>query len=548
MRNEAGPSDSVTGEVAPPEWGRIDRRRFLSLSAGAVALPGLLGSRAAGSVDALAHLAKPKRGGSVTWGTTADPVHLSPYGEPLGATVESLQMIYESLVAWDPRTLKIGPSLATKWEIPDNTTYVFHLRPGVKFHSGKPLTADDVKYSLETQKSPPPPGLPTNSAYPHIASVEVVDPMTVKVTQTQPDPTLLGYLAWRNSSFIIPQNMYASDTQTHADGTGPFKLLEYVPNDHVTFTRNTHYWKSGLPYLDKLTFKILPDEPTRLTAIRAGAIDGTTVSTDSAKTLESVRSLNVLKGPVANCIVMYFKLNGPPKPWHDPRVRQAVNFAIDRQAIIDNVFGGQGHFSSIVPDGYGDWSIPQHTLRTKYEKHDKAHAKALLKQAGYPDGFDFTLIVIATPVMYPQIAQVVAAHLGEVGIKAKVQPLQSATFEEHTQVSGDIDCALTGKGIRDDVSGFFVDVNRSKQPWFVGGWSNDKFNNLMDTGLEETSAAKRKAVYTSAQEIVLTELPIMPLVGYNEFQPVVNRLKGMYVAYPGYEPGLTQAWVTTPGS
>src|SRR5215472_3976876 len=175
----------------------------------------------------------PKQGGTITWAMSSDPVTFAPFGISNTSSAEPKNLAYESLVRWD-QNLKVQPALAESWETPDNKTYIFHLRQGVKFHSGKELDSADVVYSLNAQKTPPPPGN-VNSFYPKIGSVEAVDKYTVRLHMSQPDGTVLGYLAWNIYSYIAPDGLYDKmDPRNAADGTGPFKITEFVPNDHVT--------------------------------------------------------------------------------------------------------------------------------------------------------------------------------------------------------------------------------------------------------------------------------------------------------------------------
>ncbi len=160
-----------------------------------------------------------------------------------------------------------------------------------------------------------------------------------------PDARVYGYLAWGRYSSIVPNGMYQMlDPATNGIGTGPFMLSgPYVPNTGMTFVKNPNFWKSGLPYLDAITYKIITDEQTRIAALRAGAIHGATVSADSAAALNGANGLTVLHGLNASFRELQFTVkSGETKPWHDKRVRQAVNFAINRQNIIDKVYGGFG--------------------------------------------------------------------------------------------------------------------------------------------------------------------------------------------------------------
>lgn len=180
---------------------------------------------------------KPKYGGKLTWALDQDPVNLVPFGAIPTANHWGKEMMYDSLVEWD-KDLNVQPALAEKWETPDNKTWVWHLRQGVKFHDGKEVTAEDVKYSIELQANPPEPGIKI-AQYPSIVSVDVVDKYTAKFNMKGPDPTVIGYLAWARYSAIIPQDMYQkANLVTTGIGTGPFKLVEYVAKDRVVYTKN----------------------------------------------------------------------------------------------------------------------------------------------------------------------------------------------------------------------------------------------------------------------------------------------------------------------
>ena len=147
-------------------------------------------------------------------------------------------------------------------------------------------------------------------------------------------------------------------------------MVGFDPNDKVEYVRNTRFWKQGLPYMEAMTLKTLPDEQARIAALRAGAIDGATLSTDGANAFRNNNGFTVLKGGTAAFRELQFTIKGDPKPWHDIRVRQAVNLAINRQAIINSVYGGNGNYSGIVPPGYGPWPLTQAELKQKYQKFD----------------------------------------------------------------------------------------------------------------------------------------------------------------------------------
>jgi len=500
--------------------------------------PQLLGSAAYAA-------AAPKRGGTITWGMTSDPVNYAPFGGVAGSSFEVTSLVYESLLAWD-KNLKILPALATSFQIPDNKTYIFKLRQGVKFHNGQELTSDDVKYSLELQKTPPPPGV-IQGFYPKIVGVDATDKYTVTIHMGEPDATLLGYLAWGRYSWIVPKGLYDQmDVRTKAVGTGPFKLTEFIPNDHSTFVRNQDYWNKSLPYLDGITMKVMQDEQARVAALRTGAIDGSTFTSDTTKTMANDSNLTVLKGLQASFREMELTIHGDGKPWNNVKVRQAVSAAINRQEIIDKVYGGDALFTSKIPIGYGDWPIPQDALHKTYEVFDVNKAKQLMAEAGVANGFSVTLQSIAHPTDYTESAQVIKQQLAAININVTVQPLEIGTFAANNG-NGSFEWQNTGRGMRGDPSGYIADFDPTSavdKAWYGGGYNNQELNNLYFQGIHETNPVKRLPLYRRMQEIVITEWPAIPLVNPMVYQVVRKRLNGYYVSFVGNEVALLQSWVS----
>ena len=481
----------------------------------------------------------------MTWALVADPATLTPFGIGNTSSAEVKNLVYESLVGWD-RDLNLVPALAESWTMPDPMTYEFALRKGVLFHSGKELDSQDVKYSFELQKNPPAPGSVT-AFYPKIASIETPDQYTVRFRMSQPDGTLLGYCAWLTYSFVVPAGLYdRMDTRSNADGTGPFVVQAYVPNDRVELARHERYWNRDLPHPDTLTLKVLPDVQARLANLVSGTIDGTTLSSDIALAVASNQDVTLIKGPSAAFRELHFRIKGDGAPWNDVRVRQAINFAIDRQKLIDNVYAGEAAYTSKIPPSYGHWPIPEEELRSNFQRFDVEAARRLMAEAGHADGFAVTMQAISSPDDYVQIAQILAEQLKQININVTVQPLEIGTFAKNDS-AGDFEWSLTGRGMRGDPSGYFTDFDpqgSTYKAWFEGGYSNEQLTQLIYSGIAEADEAKRAQLYRKLQEIVLTEWPTMPLVAPVKFQAVRSRLQNMYVSVDDTQRGLAQAWVT----
>jgi peptide/nickel transport system substrate-binding protein len=487
-----------------------------------------------------------KKGGKLTWALEQDPVHVIPYGAVPTANHWAKEFMYESLLKWD-RNLKEQPSLATEWSAPDDKTYVFKIRQGVKFHDGTTMTAEDVKWGIEAQANPQPPGIRTQ--YPgKITSIDVVDASTVRINMSGPDPSVIGYFAWERYTPVTPQGIYDKvNVLTQGIGTGPYKLVEFVPNDRVVYQRFGDYWNKDLPYLDEITLKVLPDEQARVAALRSGAVDGATFTPDVARTLQNDRNLEVLKGLYAAHKEIQFLIKGSEKnPWHDIKVRQAINHAINRQDIIDKVFGGDAVYSGLIPPGYGEWPLSEADLKNNYLKYDVAKSKQLLTEAGFANGFEFELQSIAAPRFITQSAEVVSENLKAVGIKANVVPLEIGTFAKNNGDGTFPGGQLTARGMRGDPNGYVTEFHPKTpifEKWFQGGWQNEELTRALDDALNTPDVARRRQLYTRAQQILLTEFPHIPLVQDMKYQVIRTRLKNMYVSYTDFITGLREAWV-----
>jgi peptide/nickel transport system substrate-binding protein len=531
--------------------GRIGRRDLVRQAAVlGLSAPVVSGLLQVSSSTALAHQegGTPAAGamcsGSITWALESDPANLIPFGGVSSANMWGKELMYDSLLEWD-RELQIQPALAESYEVnEDATSYTFTLRQGVLFHNGQEMTANDVKYSFETALNPPAPGIVV-AFLANIASVEVVDDYTVAITMSKPDPTLPGVVAWSRYTPIVPAGIGDQiNWLSEGIGTGPYRLVEYVSNDRVVYTCNEDYWKPGVPCIRDVTLKVLTDEQSRVAALRSGEIDGGTLTADVARTLENEASLQILEGLFAAPRVIQFNTT-EDVPWRDVRVRQAINLAIDRQEIIDNVYGGNAEITGAIPPGYGEWSLPAERLQELYTPNVE-QAMALMQEAGLQDGFDVTLQAIAAPREFTQIAEIVREQLRPLNINVTVEPLEIGTFATNIG-DGTFQWASTGRGMRGDPSGFVVDFRSGTAlnvKWFGDGWSNEEIDRLYDEALATADVDQRLAAYQRIQEIIAEDVPNLYTVQPFKFQVANQRVEGMYVSYTDFNPGLRTACVT----
>jgi peptide/nickel transport system substrate-binding protein len=351
---------------------------------------------------------------------------------------------------------------------------------------------------------------------------------------------VFGFLAWGRYSPIVPAGLYDQiNVARNAIGTGPYKMVGFNPNDRVEYVANKDFWKAYQPYMDAMTLKTLTDEQARIAALRAGAIDGATLSEDGANAVKGDSNLVVLKGGTAAFRELQITIKGDPKPWHDVRVRQAVNMAIDRQAIINVVYGGNGNFSGIVPPGYGPWPLSQAELKTKYQKVNLVKAKALMAAAGQSKGFSVNLSTFSTPLDFQQVASVIKSQLQAINIDVNIVAQEPGTFAANNG-TGNFDWDLTARGMRGDVDGYLNEYNPANtiyQRWYPL-WKNKKVWRDVGNGKITLDPAKRAPLYRDAQLQLQNDLPEIGLVQINKYQVVNKRVQGMYVAFDDFNTGL----------
>ena len=542
MSEEQGPGDAK---------GQMKRRDLLAkagvIGAGAVAAGSLAGSATAGR-KAKAATPKIRRGGRLVMGLESDPVAVAPYGMAPGAAMWGKEFAYDSLTEFD-RGLNIKPALATSWKVESKTAILFNLRKGVKFHNGKELTAEDVKYSVEKMLKVPPPGSQAVAANvpATLLGAEVVSKYQVRMRMSAPDARLLGFFAWQRYSPIVPEGLYDQiNVSRNAIGTGPYRMVGFNPLDRVEYVANQSFWKSGQPYMDAITLKVMTDEQARIAALRAGAIDLATLSVDAARSLRNDSSLQVISNLNAAFRELQMTLKpGRNEPWADVRVRRAVNFAINRQQIINTVYSGEAAFSSYVPPGYGPWPLTPAELKNKYAKYDLPAAKKLMADAGASKGFSVNMTIVSLQD-YPSVAALLVQQMKAINIDVNIKATEIGTFAAIYN-AGSYDWFLNGRGMRGDVDGFVQEFHPASATFKI---QTPAYKNLaawkaIGNGRIQLDEAKRKPMYRTAQQ-ALWDNPIqMPLVAIRKYQVASKRLQNHYVAFSDFNTGLRTAWLSS---
>ena len=485
----------------------------------------------------------PRRGGSSVWAMESDPVALNPITNSNFSSTQGFEHSYESLTAYNDK-LEIIPALAESWETPDDLTYIFNLRKGVKWHDGSDFTAEDVKYTFDLVLQKDGPAVWRNN-FDQIETVEIVDPHTVKFTTKSPFPGMLGACAILRSSAIIPKGAFEKgNLDNTVVGTGPYKLVEYVPKDYVKLVRNPDYWGDPFPYLDEVTFKIMEEEETRIAALRAGTVDYAFLSAEGAERVKSEPNLVLQQGPRTYLYVMIF--NMLREPWSNPKVRLALSYATNRLEIIDKALSGAGTVSGPIATGFGNWFVAPDQLLSGYYKSDIERAKALLKEAGVAEGQKLDLLVTNfSGEVFSRTAVVFQEQMKQIGIDVQIRQVEQGVFIKEASPDGNwnYDMNINAYSPRHDPDGYLWARFFSENPYAVG-YKNPKMDELLKTARATIDPAQRKVMYDEIQGILLEEAPMLWIAVDNASEVTQSYLKGyVRTAFTRRDWGLKNAWL-----
>ena len=337
---------------------------------------------------------------------------LDPHKTVKAGTREVMFNVFEGLMKPTPDG-DLTPAIAESYEVSeDRMTYTFHLREGVQFHNGETVTAEDVVYSIQRCAAATETGIVQVEAFSVIQSIETPDDKTVAITISEPSNEFISYM----TTAVLPADYDKQDTDPV--GTGPFKFVSRTAQDSVVLEKFNEYW--GTPaQLDKVTLKIMENADSLMMSLQSGAIDLCAHLT-STQVAQLEKDFNVAEGTMNLVQAMY--LNNAVEPFDDVRVRQALCYAVDKQEIIDLAFDGYGSpiGSSMYPafGKYFDDSL------TNYYTRDVEKAKALLAEAGYPDGFDMTITVPSNYKPHMDTAEVLVQQLAQIGVNATIEPIE----------------------------------------------------------------------------------------------------------------------------
>ncbi|HEY4138237.1 MAG TPA: ABC transporter substrate-binding protein, partial [Casimicrobiaceae bacterium] len=417
--------------------------------------------------------------------------------------------------------------LATAYEwAPDNKALTIKLRSGVTFHDGEKMDAAAVKYSLERHKTMA--GSNRRGELAPVASVDVVDPLTVRLNLSAPFAPLLAQLADRAGMIVSPKAAQAEGDKFGAKPVcaGPFKFVERIAQDRIVVERFPNYWNKGEIHLDRIVYLPIPDSTVRLANLRSGQLDfiERLAASDVPQLKSDARfkiakiteigyqgiTINVGKSEMAQKTAL----------GRDPRVREAFELALDRDGIVQVVMDGEA-------DVGNQWVAPTNPFYAKnvpIPKRDVARAKALLKEAGAPNP-EITLMT-PTTADGQRIAQVVQAMVKEAGFDVKIQSVEFATSLDLAD-KGQFDAYVLAWSGRADPDGNIFSFDGCKQPLNYAGYCKPEVDDLLNKSRSARDPAERKKLYEGLAAIVLKDRPIVYLYHRHWLWAYANKLSGL---------------------
>ena len=395
----------------------------------------------------------PKYGGTFDYALDRDVGSIDPHSAHSVQRINVGLMMFDQLFTFDT-TGQVVPNLVESYEIsPDGLVYTFHLRKGVKFHTGREMTAQDVKFSFERLSDPRTQALGyaelnsvlgkqefSNGEAAEITGIRVIDDYTVEIELVAPDATFTRKLAKVYTSIVGYEGIGENMEFITPVGTGPFKYVEYVPNQHLILERNPDYWQEGLPYLDSDVFRIMSDPNSRFAALQSGDIDliGVALQPEQFIQLQANPDLRGTEGTATTEITM--AMNNTREPFSNPLVRQAITHAIDKEAIVNGAFFGLG----TIIGSHMSPAEPYYVDLSNTYAYDPERARELLAEAGYADGFTIQFELPEPYNTERRTGEVIAQQLAQVGINAELSVVEWTTWINRILLGGDYDMTIIG--------------------------------------------------------------------------------------------------------
>ncbi len=511
------------------------RRQFLMTAAVTASLAGagLLGTEQfARAADA------PKRGGTLTVARTGDVVSFEPVVPSDNFSIWAKLLVFQMLARPNATGDGVDPDLAERWDVSDDKrVYTFHLRPNASFSDGTPVTAEDVAFSFDRVMHDK--DTPWGTLYPKLA-METPDPKTI-VFRLQEDYGPFLAVASLHGACIVPKAYFtklgAKDFGEKPIGSGPFQMTEWRKGDAITLDRNPHYWDAAKPYLDRVVLSIVADDNVRMLKVQSGDIDvATFVPFNQIDRLKRTGGLTVQVSPYDR--VDWFQFNHKLPIFQDVKIRQACNYAVNKEAIIKAVLFGYGEVpTSFLP------KMDMTDLEQKPYAYDLAKAKQLMAESSQPNGFAVKLKTMAGDTIGNQVGQIVQQMLLPLGIHLSVEPVEPDTQWQQIQ-NGDYEMAqvyMTSDIIDPSELVAFAVQSDGGSNAIYSSYKNPKVDELAHKAMTETDPAQRKATYKELQQTVYADAQLLWLYWTPAVTAMRDTVRG-YLVLPTGNYRLEDVW------
>jgi len=523
--------------------GQLNRIAVITGAVALLAASALVAARTSAAVQAAE---TPRRGGVLLAVIAAEPPSLDPHQEGTFANIQLVAPFYSTLLQFDPHNFpKIIGDLATEWKVsPDELTYTFQIHPGVRFHDGSPLTSADVKASYEKIVSPPP-GVVSfrKNTFQAIERIETRDPTTVVFKAKYPSASLLANFAspW---NVIFPKKYLDQDPnyfKTHVVGSGPFKFKSYTHGSSLDGERNPDYFVKDRPYLDGFKFFISTDTSVRAAAIRSGRayIEFRDLPASEVEAIKKQLGDKIVVQTTPVSAHWGVWLNDRVKPFSDLRVRRALSLAIDRHTMsrVLSPINGLKLIGGLMRPG-SEWEMPERELQklpgfgTDAEKN-RAEAKRLLAEVGYPNGFKLVLKNRNIRLPYTDFAVFVIQEWRKIGVEAEHRPLETAAWFDDGQKKGNFEAMVFPPVEFMDDPDLWLSTFTTGDTRNWGRMSDPKVDELFQRQARMLDPVERKRLVNEIETIVIDNAYYLPGLWWTRNLVQWAKVKN-YVAPPNY--------------
>jgi peptide/nickel transport system substrate-binding protein len=469
------------------------------------------------------------QGGNLVLQVPTEPPGLDLTASPasaIGAVVH--YNVQECLVKVD-RTGRLVPWLAERWYTTDNVNYTFFLRKGVRFHNGREFKAADVKYVLERAANPETKH-PQQARYAAIADMIVKDDYTITLRLNEIDANFLLTLA-RQGSVIYPREAVET-LKSQPVGTGPFALAEWIRGDRIMLARNREYHVKGVPHLDRVTYRFIPDPNAALAALKAGDVDASFfgIGPEHVDDLRKDNRFQVVLGDTTNDVIL--AMNNAKKPFSDRRVRLAVTHAINKDEVLKGAMFGYGKVLGSNVDPLN----PYYVDMTRAVPYDAAKAKKLLADAGYPNGFDAVLRVAPQYYYTVRTGEILVNQLAKVGVRVKIEQIEWGQWLSQVFRDANYDLSIIGHAEP-------WDINNYANPKYYYRWDSPEFQKLFKESEVALDDKKRRELYARLQKMLAEEAPAVWLYMHPRLAVSKKGLTGFWKDLPISAADLSEvAW------